>query len=212
MYQQSSLKRKVAGVKALAFFSFLLVLVGMGMNFLNFIYDLSTGDYDFAGFHLPQGQNLIYILILIAPHFLFWIYSIAFAKRSGTGFMLSIIFFIMVFKNACPLFFRTSLMDGFNLLTNALPAVFWLVIALLSLNRFSTKKIIMILVTVYIALSVLLFGMMIFTTIRSFAGIDIGMSTHIEVLSNALASARIFGSILFGIAVSILIKNNRLAY
>ena len=70
----------------------------------------------------------------------------------------------------------------------------------------------MILVTVYIALSVLLFGMMIFTTIRSFAGIDIGMSTHIEVLSNTLSSARIFGSILFGIAVSILIKNNRLSY
>ena len=212
MYQQSSLKRKVAGVKALAFFSFLLVLVGMGMNFTRFIYDLSTGDYNFAGFHLPQGQNLIYILIFLAPYFLFWIYSIAFAKRSGTGFMLSIIFFIMVFKNACPLFFRTSLMDGFSLLTSVIPAVFWLVIALLSLNRFSTKKIIMILITVYIALSVLFFGMMIFTTIRSFAGIDIGISNHITALSSALSSAGIFGSILFGIAVSILIKNNRLAY
>ena len=212
MYQQSSLKRKVAGVKALAFFSFLLVLVGMGMNFLNFIYDLSTGDYNFAGFHLPQGQNLIYILIFLAPYFLFWIYSIAFAKRSGTGFMLSIIFFLMVFKNAYSMIFGRHLIDVASLLTSVIPAVFWLVIALLSLNRFNTKKIIMILMTVYIALNVLSFGIMIFTTIRSFAGIDIGMSTHIEVLSNALSSARIFGSILFGIAVSILIKNNRLAY
>ena len=212
MYQQPSLSRGNALVKTLAFFSFLLALIGMAMQFLSFTYDPSRNEYLFTGYIFPQGQNLIYVLILIAPHFLFWIYSIAFAKRSGTGFMLSIIFFIMVFKNAYPLFFRTSSMDGFNLLTNALPAVFWLVIALLSLNRFSTKKIIMILITVYIALSVLLFGIMIFTTIRSFAGIDIGMSTHIEVLSNTLSSARIFGSMLFGIAVSILIKNNRLAY
>jgi hypothetical protein len=212
MYQQPSLSRGNALVKALAFFSFLLALVGMAMNFLRFTYDPSCNEYLFTGYIFPQGRILTYVLIFIAPHFLFWIYSIAFAKRSGTGFMLSIIFFIMIFKNAYLLFSRTSLMDGFSLLTNAIPAIFWLVIALLSLNRFSTKKIILVMMTGYIVLSFLIFGIMIFTTIRSFAGIDIGMSTHVGALSNALFSARIFGSILFGIAVSILIKNNRLAY
>jgi hypothetical protein len=212
MYQQPSLSRGNALVKTLAFFSFLLALVGMAMNFLRFTYDPSCNEYLFTGYIFPQGQILTYVLIFIAPYFLFWIYSIAFAKRSGTGFMLSIIFFIMVFKNAYPLFFGTSSMDGFSLLTNAIPAIFWLVIALLSLNRFSTKKIIMILMTVYIALSVLLFGMMIFTTIRSFAGIDIGMSTHVGALSSAFSTIKILSGALFGIAASILVRNNRLAY
>jgi len=212
MYQQPSLSRGNALVKALAFFSFLLALIGMAMNFLRFTYDPSCNEYLFTGYIFPQGRILTYVLIFIAPYFLFWIYSIAFAKRSGTGFMLSIIFFIMIFKNAYLLFSRTSLTGALNLLTNALPAIFWLVIALLSLNRFSTKKLILVMMTGYIVLSFLIFGIMIFTTIRSFAGIDIGMSTHVGALSSAFSTIRILSGALFGIAVSILIKNNRLAY